>query len=460
MTIDTPSPWKPCDLRGVVPDSISEDLFEHVAAAIGSEMQVGARIVVGGDFRQSTSALKAALIRGLLGTGVHVIDIGQVPTPVVYFHAARIKADGLFVVTASHNPGGENGLKWMFGGRPPTPEDITRIRGAIESGRVRKAQGTVESENPIPLYKEWIVNRWRGLPSSSFPRIVLDAGSGAWSHLAPEVFRGLGFEVVCLHCEPDGRFPHRPPDCARTTNLSALRAAVVESNAYVGIAWDGDGDRVAFVDETGIHATTDEISILFARHLLSQAEPGENVVCDIKLSDGVRREVLLAGGTPLLERSGHAFMRQRLLATNALAGLDACGHYFFREAGSRDDGLYSALFLLGMLGGEVTLGELRQSVGPLFSTPELRLPASALNFETVRMRLRAAFPQALELTVDGSRLSLDQGIVLVRESSTEPIVSLRIEGGSRQSYDELVNRCLSALSEGSSLLRRQIEDAL
>ena len=453
------SPWKPCDIRGVFPTLVSEDLFRRVGGAIGSELSEGQPVVVGGDFRLSTPALKAALIGGLTSTGIHVLDAGQVPTPLVYFQGAETQAQGVFMVTASHNPAPHNGLKWMLGDLPPTPGDIDRIRSAAVSGDFRRGEGSIETIDPVPAYLKFIARRWQNLPSSRFGPIVLDAGNGAWSRLAPEVFRNLGFAVHCLYCEPDGRFPNRPADCARTVNLSELRAAVIQHRAALGIAWDGDGDRVAFVDENGVHATTDEISILLARAALLNAAPGEPVACDIKLSDAVRREVLQAGGRPLPERSGHAFMRRRVLSEKALLGLDACGHYFFREADSRDDGLYSALYLLELLGGVHTLAELRRSVEQLFSTPELRLPASLMNFNAVLKQLRLEFPGAEESSVDGARLVLDEGIILARESSTEAVVSLRIEGFSSAGYSRLVDVCLRSLGESGPLLRNQIEEA-
>jgi phosphomannomutase len=453
------SPWKPCDLRGVYPATVSEDLLRRVGAAIGSEMEPGERVVVAGDFRLSTLSLKSALIDGLLGVGLHALDCGQVPTPLAYFHAAESRAGGVLIVTASHNPAAYNGLKWMTNGQPPTPEAMARVRNAAEARRFRTGLGLLERVDPLPAYRRWIQSRWDGLVGSRIGRLVVDPGNGAWSLLGPSILRFLGFDVSALFCQPDGTFPNRPPDCARTKNLAALRAAVVESGAAVGIAWDGDGDRVAFVDENGAHASADEISILMARRALEAAAPGEGVVCDIKLSDAVCREVLRCGGVPLLERSGHAFMRSRLLKERALLGLDACGHFFFREAGSRDDGLYSALFLLGMLEEGRTLGEMRRSAGPLFSTPELRIPATLLGYSVVVERLRAAFPGAEELALDGARLTLADGILLARESSTEPMVSLRVDAFNQRGYEKLVGECLASLGEAGALLRRQIEES-
>ncbi len=453
--------WKPCDLRGSYPHAVSEDLFRRVGAALGSEMARASHAVVGGDFRLSTPALKGALIEGLVSTGVHVLDCGQAPTPIHYFQAARLKADAVFIVTASHNPAADNGLKWMIGGLPPTPDDMDRIRLASEAGTFRSGVGSVQISDPLPAYREWITWRWRSLAAEGVGPIILDAGNGAWADLAPEIFEDLGLRVISLHGGPDGRFPNRPADCARTGNLSALRRAVLDHGATLGIAWDGDGDRVAFVAEDGVHASTDEISILFARDVLASPDAGsiqsENVICDIKLSDAVRREVLAFGGVPLLERSGHAFMRSRLLGNRAILGLDACGHYFFREAGSRDDGLYSALFLLNMLDGTRTLKQLRTAVTPIFSTPELRVRAALLGFPIVRERLRAAFSNAQESSIDGMRLLLQDGVVLVRESSTEPVISMRLEGFSEGSFGRIVEQTLAVLPEAEAILRTQIE---
>ncbi len=455
----TSHPWKPCDLRGVYPATVSEDLLRRVGAAIGSEMDAGERVVVAGDFRLSTPDLKSALIDGLLAVGLHVLDCGQVPTPIAYFHAAESRSGGVFIVTASHNPAVYNGLKWMTHGLPPTPEAIALLRAATEAGIFRAGLGVLEKVDPVPAYRRWIQSRWGGMVGRRAGPLIVDPGNGAWSLLGPSILRSLGFDVSTLFGQPDGTFPNRPPDCARTRNLAALRGAVIESGAALGIAWDGDGDRVAFVDENGAHVSTDEISILLARHTLEAVTPGECVVCDIKLSDAVRREVLVHGGVPLLERSGHAFMRNRLAKERALLGLDACGHFFFREAGSRDDGLYSALFLLAMLGDGGTMGEMRRSTGALFSTPELRIPASLLGYSVVVERLRAAFPGAEELNLDGARLTLPDGILLARESSTEPVVSLRVEAFNQRGYENLVDICLASLGEAEAVLRRQIEES-
>ena len=453
------SPWKPCDLRGAFPISINEDLFYRVGAAAGSRLRVGERAVVAGDFRLSTPVLKTALIEGLVAAGIHVVDAGQLPTPLAYFCKRQMDAEGLFMVTASHNPARDNGLKVMLGELPPTERELAEIRKAAEAGEFRGGAGNRETTDPAPAYREWILNRWAGLKGKEFGKVILDAGHGAWSLLAPEVFRELGFDIECLFCEPDGNFPGRASDCNRTGNLSRLRETVKEHGAELGIAWDGDGDRVAFIDAAGRHVSTDQVSILFARRTLEEARPGENVICDIKLSDAVRRAVLQLGGNPSLEKSGHAFMRSRMIHEKAILGLDACGHYFYRELGFGDDGLFAALYMIDLMRKEGPLAALAETAGPIHSTPEVRIPEQVMAYDAIAAHIRAEFHGAPETHVDGIRVELPDGIVLVRKSSTEPVVSLRIEGFTEEALQALVWRCAASLVAAADLLRRQIAAA-
>ena len=450
------SPWKPCDLRGPFPEQISPALFESVGQALGATLPTSSRVLLAGDFRLSTVQLKEALAGGLVASGVTVLDAGQLPTPIAYFSGRFLEADAVLIVTASHNPASDNGLKLMIGQTPPTPKQLRELRSLTMAGTLRQSRGRLETVTCVAQYGEFICNRWAHLSTARRPKLILDPGNGAWSTFAPELIRRLGFDFECLACVADGNFPSRSPDCSRTANLSSLRAAVLASPDSLGIAWDGDGDRVAFVDETGVHVSTDEISILLARHLLTKDSVPETVVVDIKLSDLVRREIITAGGHAVLERSGHSFMRARLLAENAILGLDACGHYFFREIGHGDDGLFSALFLLGILAEQrSTLSQLRGTLPRMFTTPELRIPMRVISYATVVRRLQQIFPDSSVMNVDGTRLVQDSGVVLARESSTEPVVSLRIEGVDPASYKMLLAKTIDVLPEAAPLFRQQ-----
>ena len=449
--------WKPCDLRGAFPDAVSPALFHQIGRAVAALLPLGARFVVSGDYRLSTLELKRALVDGLVQSGAAVLDAGQGPTPLAYYTAQQLHTDAMLMVTASHNPPQHNGLKLMIGSVPTTPQQLSRIRELVEAENFRSAIGHVESIDLRNRYLNNMLKRWIHLRVRRSRRVILDAGNGAWSELAPRLFRRLGFEVVCLSCRVDGNFPDRPSDCARAENLTRLRDVVREHGDAVGIAWDGDGDRAAFVDEAGNYVSPDEVAILFAREALSNMPHGRyKVVVDLKHSDAVRRTILEAGGLPLLERTGHAFMRGRMVAENSLLGLDACGHYFFQELEGGDDGLFSALYLLDLVRRSGRpLHELRATLPLIFSTPELRIPAAIFEFDETARALQCAFPDASVTRMDGLRLLLPQGVVLIRESGTEPVLSLRIEGFDRPAYEYIHTQCLSALPSLASFLRHQ-----
>jgi phosphomannomutase len=452
-------PWKPCDLRGVYPDSVSPALFRAIGSAIGTMLAWHARVVVAGDFRLSTLELKRALSDGLQQAGIRVLDAGQGPTPLAYFAAQQLHADAVLIVTASHNPADHNGLKLMLGSVPTTPQQLSAIRAVAEARTFREDVGNLETVDLVPIYRQQILQRWAHLRDRP-RRVVLDAGNGAWSELAPAIFRELGCEIECVSCVADGRFPDRSPDCAKASSLTRLSAAVQEWPDAIGIAWDGDGDRVAFIDEAGSYVTPDEIAILFSEAMLadkvSNKDGNAKIVVDVKCSDVVRRSILRYGGMALLERTGHAFMRSRMVAEEGLLGLDACGHYFFRELSGGDDGLFAALYLLSILQDRgQSLEQLRNTLPQIFSTPEIRVPKIVMSYTEASAALTAAFPEASVVDIDGLRLVTEGGIVLVRESGTEPVISLRIEGFDGPNYGLILARSLQSLPEAASRICRE-----
>jgi len=457
-------PWKPCDLRGIYPNPVSPRLFRDIGGAIGTLLPSSSRVIVAGDFRLSTPALKHALADGLLQTGAHVLDAGQGPTPLAYFAARRMKADAVLIVTASHNPAAHNGLKLMLGSVPTTPEQLAQIRALTMTRRFRIGQGRIEQINLIPDYIQTVLSRWNRLRQSGRKQVVLDAGNGAWSEIAPAIFRQLGFDVACISCVADGTFPDRSPDCSRASNLTRLRSAVIEQSNAIGIAWDGDGDRVAFVDENGEFVSPDEIALLLASAVLEQREKtgaiNGRIVVDVKCSDIVRRAIEQGRGTPLLERTGHAFMRGRMVSDQASLGLDACGHYFFEELSGGDDGLFAALFVLDLLQSRaVSLAQLRRTLPQIHATPELRIPTAQLSYGNAAEALTTAFPDARIMDVDGLRLVMDEGVVLIRESGTEPVLSLTIEGFDAASHERILAQCLLHLPIVADVLRQDLQHA-
>ena len=457
------NPWKACDIRGLYPDPVSPELFRLIGRAVASSLPEGARTLVAGDFRSSTPALKGALIEGLVASGASLLDAGQIPTPVAYFAHHHYATGAVLIVTASHNPAAHNGLKLVIGSLPPLPDDLAELRRRVAAGVFRVSKGTHEALDPVPVYRQWITERWkhlgqrggaRGDSPAGLPAVVLDAGNGAWSRLAPPIFAACGIMPHCLFCDLDGTFPNRAPDCARPAALAALKSEVWKTQAQLGIAWDGDGDRVAFVDDGGSFVSSDEVSALLIRRLLAR-QPGARVVFDIKLSSLVRRTILDCGGTPIIERSGHTFIQRRMIEEDCLFGCEASGHYFYRELRGGDDGLFSALLMTELVSESGSLRALRSSLPPFFVTPDLRLPSTALPYDQFVTRLHQEFHQARQTTIDGLRIEIAQGSILVRESVTEPVVTLRLEGSSPQTLRNLLATCRSLFPEVAGEIMRQ-----
>jgi phosphomannomutase len=438
------SAWKACDLRGVFPRDVSSELYGRIGQAVATRLDEGARVLVVGDFRLSTPELKGALMAGLATSGAHVLDAGQIPTPVAYFAHRRLATDAVCIVTASHNPPDHNGLKLMLGHFPPSPGELQNLREASERGAFRHAPGSVEAVDLVPAYRTWIRERWAAIEPGM--HVVLDAGNGAAGMIGPALFEDLGFRVERLFCEIDGRYPNRAPDCAVAANLTALCEKVRQTGARLGIAWDGDGDRVAFADESGHVVSADEMAVLLVRHL-APAAPGRSVVYDLKLSDVVRREAERAGAVPCMERSGHAFIKSRMIRERAMFGCEASGHYFFDELDGGDDGIFGALLVAGMVARRGSLGELRRAVPEFFLSPDIRLRGGELTFAQAAERLRALPGVIAEVTMDGLRVETGDGFILVRESVTETALTLRMEGRDAAALARLRAACRGALRE-------------
>jgi len=439
------SAWKACDLRGRYPDEVSAGLFYEVGARLIRSNGGSRRVLIAGDFRASTPQLKEALRDGLLASGADVIDAGQIPTPVAYFAAARLKTDAVSIVTGSHNPVDHNGLKFMIGRLPPSELEIKELQQRLLTPPDQLRTGTCERVEPVASYESWLLERWKGLRANRLS-VVLDAGGGAWSVIAPAVFERLGVRVTRLFCEIDPGFRFRPPDSARAENLERLAAVTREERADLGIAWDGDGDRVAFVDETGRIAWADQTSILLARHILG-GNSGERIVYDIKLSDVVRQAISQCGAAALVERSGHTFLKRRMVMEDCIFGCEASGHYFHRELGGGDDGLFTALMMAGLVAARGPLSRMLGELPPMYLTPEIRLPASLIGYDELVERLQAVLPEARQVTVDGVRFELNHGCILVRPSVTEAVVTLRVEGTDRGGLNALVAAAQQALPD-------------
>ena len=414
--------FKECDIRGLHGTAIDRDFAFHLGRAIASEPEA-TKVVVGGDVRVSTPELLGALKTGLVASGAKVIDLGMLPTPVVYFGAREFDADVCVIVTASHNPPEYNGFKVAFR-MPARPRDLERLRDRMQREDYASAPGAATNASVIDAYENALRRELRGTPERRI-KAVIDCGNGAFSEFAPRFLSDWGVDVVPLFCAPDGRFPNRHPNPSIPEHLGELRKTVLARDAEIGIAFDGDGDRMVFMDERGRALTGDERVCVFVEIALRDQPPGQKIVHDIKCSRAVRDVVQRHGGLPLVERSGHAFIKRRMIEENALLGGEMSGHYFHRALHGGDDGLYSACLLLRELARR-PLAAMLETIPAYCTTPDIRIPAE--DRDALMNALLTAHRRAEGFsTLDGARVENKDGWALARISVTEPVMTFRFE---------------------------------
>lgn len=423
--------FKDCDIRGIYGKELTADFSYKIGLAAGTIIK-GKSIVVSGDIRNSTPELKESLIRGLLQAGAQVLDIGMNPTPVFYYAKKYLGAYAGAQVTASHNPPEYNGFKFMLGEMPVQSKDILEIQKVIENGSFVHAWGSIKIIDGIWEFYQRQADHMTG---DMHGRVVVDAGNGTVSELMPRMFAGKGMDVVPLFCEYDGNFPGRDPNPAVYSHLSELQIQVLRNKADFGAAFDGDGDRVVFVDDLGRVVMSEQSFVILIREYLKK-QPG-GVVYDLKSSSIVRNEVKKLGGTPLMERSGHAFIKRTMLQKNAALAGEISGHFFFGELGY-DDGMYAALKMAEILykTGQ-KLSEIVDAIPRTLITPDIRIHVPYDRQEGILTGLRALGRKYSLSEMDGVRVEFPFGWLLVRKSVTEQAMTVRIEAGDQQGMDEI-----------------------
>lgn len=454
MQLDA-SIFKAYDIRGVVPTTINESVAEALGLAFGSTaLAQGERTVaVGRDGRLSGPALSAALIRGLVASGVDVVDIGMATTPMLYFAASTLASSGI-QITGSHNPKDYNGFKMVLAGRAIYGDDIQALRQNMERGGwpAPARQGRVTLVNVLGPYRDRIVS---DIKLTRPMKIVIDSGNGIAGASAPDIFRALGCEVTELFSEVDGTFPNHHPDPSKPENLKDLITALQAGDAELGLAFDGDGDRLGIVTRDGQNIYPDRQMMLFARDVLSRS-PGGAIVFDVKCSQRLAPEIEAAGGVPMMYRTGHSLIKARMKEVNSPLGGEMSGHIFFKERWfGFDDGTYAGARLLEIVSRSPDAGELLNSLPTSFSTPELNVACRegeqhkvvstlvALAMEAMRgagpspaspepsgnSALRDALNAGAKIsTIDGVRIDWADGFGLIRASNTTPVLVLRFEG--------------------------------
>jgi phosphomannomutase / phosphoglucomutase len=435
----SPTIFREYDIRGLVDRDLTEEAVHLVGKALGTRIREagGRKAAVGRDARLSGPRFAAAMISALRSTGVDVLDLGVVPTPLTYFAAHTAGVDGICMITGSHNPPEYNGLKVGLGAATFHGEEIQALRRLAESGKFASGAGGVAPYDVVAPYREYVRGNLR--LGKRRLRVVVDAGNGTGGVVAVPLFQSLGIDVVPLFVEMDGRFPNHHPDPTVERNLEDLKAKVKEVGADVGIAYDGDADRVGAVDEKGNVLWGDQIMILFARALLAE-EPGAAIVAEVKCSFTLYDDIAKRGGRAIMWKAGHSLIKAKMKEEKALLAGEMSGHIFF---GHRwfgfDDGIYSSGRLLELLSRtEAPLSSLLADVPRTFSTPELRVDCpEEKKFEVVRRAQEFFRARYDAVTVDGVRVVFPDGWGLVRASNTQPLLVLRFEAKTKARLDEI-----------------------
>lgn len=440
-TLIDPSIFKAYDVRGIVERTLTGEAARAIGAALGSEARTRQvrEIAVGRDGRLSGPALRDALVDGIRSTGCGVVDVGMVTTPMLYFATYHLETGSGVSITGSHNPPEYNGMKFVLAGQALYGEGLQVLRRRIETGDLVSAAtpGPMRAADVMDAYLARIVGDVR---LARPLRIAVDCGNGVAGAVAPRLFRALGCEVTELFCEVDGTFPNHHPDPAHPENLQDLIACLRRTDAELGLAFDGDGDRLGVVTKDGRIIYPDRQIMLFARDVLL-AHPGGEIIFDVKCSRQVAAWVRRHGGIPTMWQTGHSLIKAKLRQTGAPLAGEMSGHLFFNDRWyGFDDGVYAGARLLEIVSRDADASAVLNALPDSLSTPELHLKtAESENFELVeRLRSQPRFEGAREvITIDGVRVEYPDGFGLARASNTTPVVVLRFEADNPQAMERI-----------------------
>jgi phosphomannomutase len=443
------SAFKAYDIRGIVGQAIDETFAEHLGRAFGTEaIAAGERAVaVGRDGRVSGPGLVAALARGLAATGLDVVDLGAVTTPMLYYVAATRGAHGCrsgIQVTGSHNPKDYNGFKMVLAGRAIYGDDIQRLRRRIEAEAYSSGRGRIAAMDIGAEYRERIASDCQ---LARPMKIAVDSGNGICGASAPAILRALGCEVIDLYSRVDGDFPNHHPDPSKPENLADLIKVVHATEAELGLAFDGDGDRLGVVTRQGRNIYPDRQLMLFARDIL-QRQPGATVIFDVKCSQRLPAAIREAGGQPLMWKTGHSLIKAKLKETGAPLAGEMSGHIFFAERWyGFDDATYTAARLLEILSRHADPSAVLDALPTSHSTPELNVACAEGEPHALvaRLQAEARFPGAELTTIDGLRADYPDGFGLIRASNTTPVLVLRFEGHTAEALHRIEADFMAAL---------------
>lgn len=432
------SVFRAYDIRGIIGKDLDEDSYYSLGLAIAYRLKELQRheIYLGRDGRLTSQSLSTALKQGLLDSGVDVIDLGAVATPVMYFAAYSEGIDSGLVVTGSHNPSEYNGLKIVIAGKTLVQADIDILYELVESAKRIYGQGKDKTLDILPIYMERICS---DIKIKRPLKIVVDCGNGIAGPVIPKVIERLGCEVIPLYCEVDGRFPNHHPDPTIETNLLDLKNAIKEHQADLGLAFDGDADRLGLITNEGEMIWPDRLMMLYAQEVLSRVK-GATIVYDVKCTSHLEQVIKDAGGVPKMCPTGHSIVKGIMKQEHAALAGEMSGHLFFKDRWyGFDDGLYSACRLLEILSASsLTVGEQFRLIPNSVNTPELKISISeSEKFQFMEQFIKqATFDKARLITIDGLRVEFEKGWGLLRASNTSPCLVARFEA---EDSEELKN---------------------
>ncbi|MDD8014160.1 MAG: phosphomannomutase/phosphoglucomutase [Acidobacteriota bacterium] len=426
-----PNIFREYDIRGIVGKDLTGEVVEILGKALGTYF-LGLEkrdVAVGRDCRLSSPAFSEALIKGLVSTGCRITNLGVVPTPLLYFSIFYKNKEAGVMITGSHNPPEHNGFKMMAGEDTLYGETIREIHRIIQGGRFAEGRGACADYDLVPEYTDYVLNN---VKLSRGMRVVVDAGNGTAGFVAVPLLRKMGCDVIEQFCEMDGHFPNHHPDPTLPEAMQSLIRKVRETQAELGIGYDGDGDRIGVVDDRGNIIWGDQLMVVFARDVLS-SHPGAAVISEVKASKVLYDEIAKLGGRPIMWKAGHSLIKQKIKEEKAVLAGEMSGHIFFADRWfGFDDAIYSTARLLEILSrSRVTLSERLSDLPKTYSTPEIRVYASdEVKFDIVnevRKALAAKYPV---IDIDGVRAAFPHGWGLVRASNTQAVLVLRFEAES------------------------------
>ena len=445
----TPAIFKAYDIRGIVPSTLNEEVALGLGRAFGTAARAEGQttVAVGRDGRLSGPAISSALVQGLIEAGIEVIDVGLVTTPLLYFAASTLCTSGI-QVTGSHNPRDYNGFKMVLNGRAIYGDEIQALRRTMEAETWQLLPGgSVRTVDVLPAYAQRITG---DVKLARPMKIVVDCGNGIAGASAPAIFRALGCEVIELFSEVDGNFPNHHPDPSKPENLRDLIAALQASDAELGLAFDGDGDRLGIVTKDGTNIFPDRQMMLFAQDVLSRS-PGGHILFDVKCTQRLAPAIAAAGGQPVMFKTGHSLIKARMKELDSPLGGEMSGHIFFKERWfGFDDGTYAGCRLLEILSRSADPSAVLNALPTSHSTPELNVTCAEGEPHRLTAQLQAlaagtfAAPAQIN-TIDGLRVDWPDGFGLIRASNTTPVLVLRFEGHTSEALHRIEVAMLALL---------------